>query len=82
MNCTRRDFVNSPESGCESRDAAQEGEGDDDEEEGEEDGHVVTGRATFSCYRLSLLTPGPIPKHTAAACKHLRARSTHTHTYD
>lgn len=45
-----------PQRSRESRDTAQKGEGDDDEEEGEEGWHVVTGRATLSCYGQTFLS--------------------------
>lgn len=70
-------FVHPPECGGQCWNAAEEGEGNDDEEQGEEGGHVVAGAATLSCQSKALLTPGDVAHHTAASRVYLWHQQTH-----
>lgn len=64
-----------PQSSRESRDAAQKGEGDDDEEEGEEDCHVAARGNTFSCYGQAFLASRSIAHNAATACECLNTHA-------
>lgn len=69
--------VGLPQRSCESRNTAQKRKGDDDEKEGEEGWHVVTGGGTLSCYGLAFLSSRHITHNAATVCEDL---NTDAHT--